>query len=85
MTSERWRNPENEFLACAIASVDGAGRYFLALNAAAEQCTVALPGPAEKPWQLLLDTSARNGGDPLVAQRTEWAVGGRSLVLLLQN
>lgn len=85
MTSEQWRNPENEFLACAIASVDGAGRYFLALNAAAEQCAVALPGPAEKPWQLLLDTSARNGGDPLVAQRTEWAVGGRSLVLLLQN
>jgi isoamylase len=86
MTSERWRNPQNEFLACAIAPAKGAAsRYFLALNAAVEECIVALPGPAEKPWQLLLDTSVRNGGEPLVAQRTDWTVGGRSLVLLLQE
>jgi glycogen operon protein len=85
MTSEQWRNPENEFLACVMASGEGASRYFLALNAAAAERAIPMPGPAEKPWQLLLDTSARNGGEPLVAQRTNWTVRGRSLILLLQE
>jgi pullulanase/glycogen debranching enzyme len=85
MTSEHWQIRDNEFLACVIASDKATGRYFLALNAAAEECTVSLPEPAEKPWQLLLDTSVRNGGEPIVAPCTNWTVGGRSLVLLLQE
>lgn len=85
MTSEQWRNAENEFLACIIPSDEGAGRYFLALNASAAERSFTLPEPHEKPWELLLDTSARNGGEPLAAQRTNWTVGGRSLVLLFQK
>ena len=84
MTAEQWRNPANEFLACTITCGEGAGRYFLALNAVAEERVVGLPGPAEKPWQLLLDTSARDGGAPL-EQATHWKIGGRSLVLLLSD
>ncbi len=83
MTSEQWRSPENEFLACAIAPTEDGGRYFLALNAGADERIVELPGPAERPWRLLLDTSAADGGEPVVAQGTHWTVGGRSLVLLL--
>lgn len=85
MTSEQWRNPANEFLACVIAPAGNAGRYFLALNAGSEERAIALPGSPEKAWELLLDTSAPDGGEPTVAQCTSWRVAGRSLVLLLQK
>lgn len=85
MTPEHWRTKENKFLACSIASGESDGRYFLALNAAAEERSVALPGPAKQPWRLLLDTSQPNGGTPVSAQRGNWIVGGRSLVVLFQE
>ena len=85
MTPGQWQNSENEFLACVIAPAEGAGAYFLAFNAAEEKCAFALPGLAGKPWKLLLDTSARTGGDPITSQGTNWTVAERSLVLLHQK